>query len=248
MDEATIGYLSYRWHDICNPYSLEQLERTLALADLRPGDRAVDVGAGNGFTAAWLAGRFGLEQTAIERHAATADLARKAAAGVAAPGRMTVFEGYSHDYLATGGAHRLVSVLGALDVLPGLRAPAEVMKALVPSIAPGGWLLWGDPYWRARPSARLAAVFAEDRFCDLPGWLRAGEAAGLTPYRITTGTDAEWEAFVWTMSASLEAWAAENAGSADAPGVRLRAAILRNLYVEEGRDAMGFGLYLFRRP
>lgn len=248
MDAATIGYLSYRWHRICNPYSLVQLERTLAYADLQPGDRAADLGCGNGFTAAWLASRYGLHLSAVERHAPTADLARRNADGVETPGRVEVIEGMSHDYLADAGEHRLITVLGALDILPGLQKPAEVMKALAPSIAPGGWLLWGDPFWKAAPSAELTAVLAADRFTDLSGWVAAGEGAGLVPYHVATSTDAEWEEFIWRMNASLEGWAAENAASPDAPSIRMRAQVLRNLYLREGRQVMGFGLYLFRKP
>jgi SAM-dependent methyltransferase len=248
MDEATVGYLSYRWHEICNPYTLDHLQRTLAHVDLKAGDRAVDVGAGNGFTAAWLANRYGLEMTAVERHPTTAGLTRDRAARVEAPGRMQVVEAYSHDHLAGAGEHRLVSVIGALDIFPGGKTPPEVMKAIAPSVAPGGWLLWGDPYWKARPGPRLATFFAEHRFADLAGWVKAGEAAGLVSQWVTVTGDADWEYFVFTISASLEAWAAENPTSPDAMGVRMRAAMTRSLYLEEGRDAMGFALMLFRRP
>lgn len=243
-----IGYLSYRRHQICNPFSLPQLERTLAYADLNPADRAADLGSGNGFVAAWIAERFGLQMSAVERHDATAALAREAAARVQAPGRMDVIEGYAQDYLAGAGEHRLISVLGALDILPGMKSPAEVMQALVPHISPGGWLLWGDPFWRGTPSPRLTAILAAERFTDLPGWAAAGESAGLVPHHMAVSTDADWEEFVWRMNASLEDWAAENPTSPDAPMIRQRAAILRSLYLEEGRDVMGFGLYLFRRP
>jgi SAM-dependent methyltransferase len=248
MDEATVGYLSYRWHDICNPYTLDHLQRTLAHVDLKPGDRAVDLGSGNGFTAAWLTSRFGLDMTAVERHPTTAKLARERAAAVDAPGRMHVLEAYSHDYLAQAGEHRLVSVIGALDIFPGDLTPPQVMEAIASSVAPGSWLLWGDPYWKKKPSPKLAAYFAEHRFADLQGWVRAGEAAGLASRWVTTTSDIDWEYFVFTIAASLDAWADENPDSPDAMGVRMRAAMTRSLYLDEGRDAMGFALMLFRRP
>jgi SAM-dependent methyltransferase len=246
MDQATIGYVSYRWHRICNHYSLGQLGRVLDFTDLKPGDRACDLGCGNGYVAVWMAERLGLEITALERFAAVAELARQAASRPLARGRVAVVEGRAPAYLAEAGAHRLVSAIGAIDLFPDLVRPAEMMAALAPSVAPGGWLLWGDPFWKIPPSPRLDSVFGAARYADLSGWVAAGEAAGLEPRYTAVSTEADWEEFFWRMNASLEDWAAEH--PADAGALRKRAAMLRSIYLEEGREGMGFGLYLFRRP
>ncbi|MDP3174217.1 MAG: class I SAM-dependent methyltransferase [Phenylobacterium sp.] len=248
MDPSTLGYISYRWHRISNPFSMEQLERTLAYTDLAAGDRAADLGCGNAIVSVWMAERFGLHLSAVERFAPVAEVARETAAKPRSQGVVEIVEGAAQDYLAAAGQHRLVSMIGAIDVLPGVRRPVDVMLALIPSIAPGGWLLWGDPFWRRPPSAKLATVFSEERFDTLAGWVAAGEAAGLVPHHVAVSPDAEWEEFVWRMNASLEAWAEEHTPSADADAIRLRASMLRTLYLEEGRESMGFAFYLFRRP
>lgn len=247
MDQPTIGYLSYRRHRICNPYSFEQLGRTLDFADLKPGDKAADLGCGNGVVSAWMTARHGLDLTAVERYPAVAELAREAAAAPRPQGRMQVVEGAAGDYLARAGEHRLLCALGAVDLLAGLHRPGETMAALAPHIAPGGWLLWGDPFWRTPPTERLAAVFGAERYASLAGWVAAGEAAGLSVRHVAVSADADWEEFFWRMNASLEDWAEENAGTPDAAAIRFRAAVTRTLFLEEGREAMGFGLYLFRK-
>lgn len=247
MDPTEIAYVSYRWHQICNPYSLAQMERALARADLQPGDKAVDLGSGNGFTACWLAGRYGLDQTAVERYTPVANLARAEAAKPGSQGKVTVVEQTATEYLAEAGEHRLITVLGAIDLIPGCNGPAETMAALAASLAPGGWLLWGDIFWMGEPSPNITVAFAAERFTSLPGWIAAGEAAGLVPHNVVTSTHAEWEEFVWTMNASLENFA-ETAPAPVAAGIRLRARTIRDVYLEEGRDVMGFGLYLFRKP
>jgi SAM-dependent methyltransferase len=247
MDHATIGFATYRWHRICNPFTLNQLERTLAFADLQPGDKAADIGCGNAFVSCWMAERYGLDLTALERYPAMAELAREAAAQPRARGTVDIIEGGALAYLAEAGEHRLLSLLGAIDVVPGLKRPDEIMATLAPSIAPGGWLLWGDPFWITPPGPRLTAIFSEDRYATLAGWMAAGEAAGLTPCYAAVSTDADWEEFVWRMNASLIDFA-DHAAEPDATAIRLRAALLRTLYLEEGRERMGFGLYLFRKP
>ena len=115
MDQATIGYVSYRWHRICNPYSLDQLARVLDFTDLKPGEKACDLGCGNGFTTTWMAERQGLDITALERFPPVAELARAAAARPLGEGRVTVIEGRAPPYLAEAGEHRLVSAIGAID-------------------------------------------------------------------------------------------------------------------------------------
>jgi SAM-dependent methyltransferase len=246
MDEPTLGFISYRRHAICNPYSLDQLDRTLAFTDLRPGDRAADLGCGNGFVAAHMAVRHGLYVTAVERNPDLAALAREKAASDLGAGALTVVDGDADAYLASAGAHRLLCVMGAVNLLPGLSKPAAVMAALAPAIQPGGWLLWADPFWKAPPGPRLEAVFGA-HYRDLAGWVAAGEAAGFSPRHVAVSADAEWEAFFWTMNSSLEDWAAENPQHRMTASVTARAALLRSIYLEEGRERMGFGLYLFRR-
>ena len=248
MDRSTIMYASYRWHHICNPFSFEQLDRTLSYADLKPGDRAVDLGCGNAVVAAWMAERHGLDLTGVECAPGMAQLARRTAALPRAQGHVEIVEETAQAYLARAGEHRLVSLMGTVDLLPGLQRPADIMAALKPSIAPGGWLLWGDPFWKKPPGPRITAAFSAERFDTLAGWMAAGEAAGLIPTYAAVSEDAEWEEFVWRMNASLEAWADENGPSAEASAIRQRARMARQLYLEEGRDGVGFGLYLFRRP
>jgi protein-L-isoaspartate O-methyltransferase len=123
MDQATIGYVSYRWHRICNPYSLDQLGRVLAFTDLKPGETACDLGCGNGYVTTWMAERLGLHITALERFAPVAELARAAAARPLGQGGVTVIEGRAPPYLAEAGEHRLVAAIGAIDLFPGLVRP-----------------------------------------------------------------------------------------------------------------------------
>ncbi|MDP3174459.1 MAG: methyltransferase domain-containing protein [Phenylobacterium sp.] len=245
MDSATINYVIYRRHRLMNPMSTDQLARVLAFTDLAAGDKAADLGCGAGFLTQWIASRHQLQITGVERFAPMVERARAAAS----TGGFRLFEGAAADYLTEAGEHRLLSMLGAIDVAPGLVRPVDIMRALVPSIAPGGWLLWGDPFWRRPPSPRLAMILGGlDRYETLPGWMQAGEQAGLTPHYVSVSSDQDWEEYIWRMNASMSEWADEHAGTPDGDEMRERARILRTLYLEEGRDGAGFGLYLFRRP
>lgn len=241
-------YLSYRRHRICNPFSLELLERTLAFADLSPGDAAFDLGCGNAVVSAWLADQHGLKVKAVERFEAVADLARQTADAVEGPGEVEVIVSTAAPFLADSGKCRLLVAIGTVNLLPDASEPAEVFAALKASIEPGGYLLWGDPFWKAGPGERLKMVFANERYQTHAGYVAAGEAAGLTPVYAGVSTEADWDDYSWRMNTSVEDWLAENPDDPDAPAFKARIAMMRTLYLEEVRAQMGFGLYLFRVP
>lgn len=241
-------YLSYRRHRICNPFSLELLERTLAFAALNPGDLAFDLGCGNAVIAAWLADQHGLKVKAVERFEAVAGLARQTADAVEGPGEVEVIVSTAAPFLAQAGQCRLLVAIGTVNLLPDAAEPAEVFAALKASIEPGGYLLWGDPFWTAEPGERLKMVFANERYQTHAAWVAAGETAGLVPVYAGVSTEADWDDYSWRMNTSVEDWLAENPTDPDAPAFKARIAMMRTLYLEDVRAQMGFGLYLFRVP
>jgi hypothetical protein len=50
------------------------------------------------------------------------------------------------------------------------------------------------------------------------------------------------------MYAAAKQWLTDNPDDPEAPGVLQRAELQRMAYMRFGRDTLGFGLYLFRRP
>jgi hypothetical protein len=78
--------------------------------------------------------------------------------------------------------------------------------------------------------------------------IAAGEAAGLVTYYAATSPQEDWDDFTWRMTASTEHWLAAHPDDPDAAAVRQRSALLRAIYLAQGRDTLGFGLYLFRAP
>ena len=248
MGPGKFTYLSYRRHRICNPFSFELLERTLSFAELKPGEVAFDLGCGNAVIAAWLAERYGLAVKAVERFEPVAEMARETAATVKGPGRVEVVVSTAAPFLEQAGRCRLMTAIGTVNLLPDAREPNEVFAALKASIEPGGYLLWGDPFWKKPPSDRLRAVFANERYQTHPAYVEAGEAAGLVPLIASVSSEQDWDDYSWRMNASVEDWAAENPDDPDVPAFRAQISMMRQLYLEEARDTLGFGLYLFRVP
>lgn len=247
MASGKFTYLSYRRHRICNPFSFALLERVLGFADnLSAGDTAFDLGCGNAVIATWLAEQYGLNVKAVERFEAVAELARATADAGEGPGTVEVIVDTAAPFLAKAGRCKLLTAIGTVNLLPDAKEPADVFAALKHSIEPGGYLLWGDPFWKSEPGARLNQVFANERYQTHAGYVAAGETAGLTPVYAGVSTEADWDDYSWRMNTSVEDWIAENPSDPEAPAFKAQIGMMRTLYLADVRRQMGFGLYLFR--
>lgn len=136
-------------------WSVRQLERT----GVGPGQRCLEVGAGGGSVARWLAGRVDPGGSVVACDLDTEHLADR-------PG-LRVVRHDINDGVPPGGPFDLIH---ARLVLMHLSRRREVLDTLARALAPGGWLVLGDltdrlPRVVAAPSATDAALF--DRVIDL---------------------------------------------------------------------------------
>jgi SAM-dependent methyltransferase len=247
MDHLKLSLVAHSTHHFSSPVSPETLDRVLALSGIERGWRVADLGCGPGSMALHLAERFGAEVEAVDRSAAMLDLARSRAAASPARGRLSFRQAESADWLKDAEPCDLVVAVGAGVLVPGAADNAAQLKALAARLKPGGRVLWGESFWKAEPSAvfkaglgPVAALYASHA-----DYVAAGEAAGLTPLYAAVSSEPEWDEYAWRYSTAVEAYAAERPDDAEAQGMRARIQAWRRLYLAEGRQVMGFGLYLF---
>lgn len=244
MDLAAYFAITHRTHGFCNPLSVDLLERVLAFAGLVSGERAADLGAGNAAMSLHLAERYGLLVDAVEQAPPMVALAEARLAGHPAASAVTLHANSASAFLQDAKAFDLLVVMGAYGVAPGAEGPAEVFSALKARLAPGGRLLFGDPFFRADASAALRASLPHVR--TFAEYVRAGTAAGLRPVYATESTRQDWDEYAWRMWASLDAHQKEYPGDPSLPVVSDRLAQMRDQYLDGARDSLGFGVFLFR--
>lgn len=241
--------IAYAEMGVCNPLSLATLDKVLGEARLTPGVRTLDLGCGNATVSVHLAERHGLTVDALERSPAICALARERIARLRGPGTVTLHQALSTDFLPTQAPFELIVALGVSAVVTGAPEPARVFAALKPHVAPGGWLLWGDPYLRRELSEQMRTLMGPyAAYLSNVDNVAAGEGVGLTCVFAAASTEQDWDDYSWTINAVVERWLAANPMHPEADGVRARARFLRAAYLAEGREALGFGLYLFRAP
>lgn len=245
MDVGAFIAVAYRGHRFCNPLSEETLDRVLSAADLRPGGRALDLGCGNAAMSVHLAERYGLQVDAVELAEPMLALARPRIAQSPAGGRVVLHHGRAEAFLQSAERYDLIVAAGAYGVITGLAEPRAAFALLKERLTDGGALLLADIFWRRPPGETLRQVLpGYHPFAD---YVRQGEAAGLSAVRATESPRQDWDDYAWRMYAAVQDHARERP---DAPELDLqlaRARFMRDLYLEEMRDAAGFGLWLFRR-
>lgn len=239
------NHIAYAALDACNAVDIDVVAELAERTGLPRGARVLDIGSGNGATAARLAREFGFAVTAVEGDPVMAELARGRVAGSGAE----LVVARSGDVLAQTPPYDLIVCLGAIEPAgQGLREPVDMFAALREHMVPGGFLLWGDVVWKGEPPAPLVQMTGlTNIYADDAGWRSAAASAGLSVIAARLSTDAEWDAYRGRMTAAVDAWLAARPDAPEAAGIRQTAARVEALF-QFGRPFMDFGLYLLRRP
>lgn len=241
--------IAYEAMGFCNPLSPATLDRTLAWARLKPGLRTLDLGCGNGAMSVHLAETYGLTVDALERSPAVFDIASRRLAGRGAPGQVALHNVDSRDFLKGAEPYDLLVAVGASGIVEGAPEPQAIIEALKPHVKPGGLMLWADPYWKAEPDPAFVAMIAGyAAYTTHAGNIDAGQATGLELWYAGASPEHEWDDCMYSMYAAAQQWLADHPDDPEAADVRARNEMQRAAYQTYGRDTLGFGLYLFRRP
>jgi ubiquinone/menaquinone biosynthesis C-methylase UbiE len=250
MDPLKFSAVAHSTHHFSSPVTPDLLDRVLAVSGVVHGWRVIDLGCGPATMALHLAEHYGVSVEAVDRSAIMLELARDRAKAHAVGRRLSFHQAESMDYLAGAEPCDLLVAVGAGMLVPGAADNAAQLGALAAGVKPGGRLLWGEIFWKKPPSAMLrqttrpvAALYASHA-----DYVMAGEAAGLTPLYAAVCTDQDWDEYAWRYASAVEAHAAAHPEDPDSAAMRARIAAWRKIYLDEGRDTLGFGLYLFAKP
>lgn len=140
----------------------------------------------------------------------------------------------------------LAACVGASGIFGGRR---ETVTALARLVRPGGLVVLGEGYWRLEPEPAWLDEFdiGPDEMTDVAGTVAEGAELGLEPLEPLLASVPEWDAYEEHYAGSVERWAGDHPDDPEREPFLERAASFRATYARWRRDAMGFGLFTFRR-
>jgi hypothetical protein len=147
----------------------------------------------------------------------------------------------------TPGSSALASCIGASWIFGGHGKTLDALNALV---APGGWVVVGEPFWRQEPADEYlrASEDARATFATHAENAAAGEERGLElAYTLVSSKD-DWDQYEGLQWYAVSEYARSHADDSDLPEIVERVAKERSVYLRWGRDTLAWAIYVFRQP
>ncbi|HET9017580.1 MAG TPA: class I SAM-dependent methyltransferase [Thermomicrobiaceae bacterium] len=242
MDRWKFYDVLHRDHVLCNPLSEQKVDELVELAHLAPGSRVLDVACGKAELLVRLIERWGASGVGIDISPYCVRDAREKAAARVPGADLTFLQLDGADYRGEPASFDLAMCVGASWVFGGHEG---TLRAMAGFTRPGGLVLVGEPYLRrnAGPLPVDAELESERSHADNAA---AGEPLGLTLHYALVSSDDDWDRYEALRWQAGERYAVAHPDDPDLPEILARNRAGRDRYLRWERDAVGWGVYLFR--
>lgn len=141
-------------------------------------------------------------------------------------------------------------LLICLGASQAIGTPDAALARFALDARPGGLILFGDGYWRAKPAVEYLEFIgaSESDIGDETLIPRMAADLGLILEAQALASDEDWDLYESTYAASVRAWCEANPDDADGESFRQRIDAWSDAYRQWGRSTLGFGIWLLRRP
>ena len=234
--------------NVMNPLSEARLDLVVERMALHRGARVLDIACGKGELLVRLAGRYGVRGTGVDLSPYSHRDAKEAAR-IRAPRAKLAFrlQDGSAVRAPPGVRYDAACCVGATWVYGGWEGS---LRALARFAAPGGLVVVGHPFWRRAPSAAYlrAERMRRNDFATRKADLATARRLGLAPVGRFTSTRSEWHHYESSQWRAAARFAAGHPGDAICRELLRRRASSRRAYLLEGKECLGWTLWIFRTP
>ncbi len=228
-----------------SPLSDERAALLLVEAELKPGERAVDLGCGWGeLLLRAVETAPGSTGDGVDTDPELLDRGRQAARE-----RNAAVTFHEADAASWDGTDYDVAIsIGSSHAWPG--GTADALAALHRSLKPGGRAIFGEGFWERPPTAAALDVLqvGPHLVSSLPELVDQCVAAGFRPLLVSTATRDEWEVFESRYCGGMERWLFANTDHPDADSVRTAVDTHRAGWLHGYRDVLGLAYLVLAVP
>ena len=247
MDIWKFYDITHRHHLICNPTSPEKLDTLVELLRLPSGAPVVDIASGKGELLVRLAERYAVSGLGID---ISPHFIRDARAKLEdrVPQSKVVFREIDGAAFVPEAprSFALASCMGASWVFGGHGGTLDALNRFV---APGGWVVVGEPFWIQEPAEEYLKAIdaARSTFGTHAENAAAGEERGLElAYTLVSNND-EWDRYEGLQWYAVSEYARAYPDDPDLREIVDRVAGERASYLRWGRETLGWAIYVFRQ-
>ena len=247
MDMWKFYDITHRNHIICNPTSEEKLGHLVELLRLPAGVRVIDIACGKGEFLIRLAEAYRVNGLGIDLSPFFIAEAKKRLEVRAPEAEVTFMEMDGAEYKPKEPhSFTVASCLGASWIYGG---HASTLDALTRMVAPGGWVITGEPYWLQEPCEEHLKVLGlpKEAFGTHIGNVEAGEKRELELVHTLVSNVDEWDRYEGLQWLASVEYARLHSEDPDLPELVRRVGEEKAAYLRWGRDTLGWVIYVFRR-
>jgi SAM-dependent methyltransferase len=232
-----------RSHRIHNPLTSEKLATLGQALRLAPGTRVLDLACGSGELLCTWARDHRVTGTGVDLSPVFLAGARARAAELGVDGLVGFVHADASGYVAAEPAG-VAACIGATWIGDGVPGTVELLRR---SLAPGGIILIGEPYWRRDPPDQATAEACHGRGRDgwlsLPGLVERFGEIGCDLVEMVLADPGSWDRYVAPQWMNTRLWLDENPGDELAGELREELHTAPLQYVTYRREYLGWGVF-----
>jgi cyclopropane fatty-acyl-phospholipid synthase-like methyltransferase len=233
------------------PISEVTMAKYVEALELRAEQRVLDVGCGCGEVLIRLCERFRIRGTGIDSSTEHIAEAKRRAEGRVPDSAVRFVEANAQSFHVDPDSLDLAVCMGASHAFGlGSTAYPNAIEQLIPLVVPGGLLLIAEGYMRQPAAAEYRKLLGESMPDEMTHAFNVstGQQLGLIPLAAWASSEEEWDDFEWSYQRIVERKAEERPSNRDLQVKLQQRREWMDAYLQWGRDTLGYGVYLFKKP
>lgn len=231
-------------HRICNPFTSEKLALLGQAISPVPGTRMLDLASGKGEMLCTWARDHGVTGTGVDISTVFIDAARERAAELGVADRVDFVHADASGHVAEDPVG-IAACIGATWIGSGVAGTVELLRR---SLAPGGMMLIGEPYWGREPEDQTVVegcqLARKDDLLNLRELLEQFGDLGCDVVEMVLADQDSWDRYVSAQWLNIRRWLDANPADELADEMRAELAAAPVQHARYQREYLGWGVFV----
>ncbi|MEU2656038.1 methyltransferase domain-containing protein [Streptomyces sp. NPDC007325] len=231
-------------HRICNPFTSDKLALLGQAISPVPGTRMLDLASGKGEMLCTWARDHGVTGTGVDISTVFLAAARERAAELGVADRVDFVHADASGHVADEPVG-IAACIGATWIGSGVAGTVELLRR---SLAPGGMMLIGEPYWRREPEDQSVVegchMARRDDLLTLPELLRQFGDLGCDVVEMVLADQNSWDRYVAAQWLNIRRWLDTNPDDELADEMRAELTAAPVQHARYQREYLGWGVFV----